>query len=204
MKPSLDQYEQSCATWKRWYKGIGYTLSHHGISECQEEGIWCFYIHLLEEMFINPDDFSKFDREPVLKKLGSDSIYETYDYYDVPDYGFHGGITFYDRTFYVSKDGKKYKSLKIGCDYNHLWDAESGYWQSLENVDYDCKSLIDKLVMAIPQKIRCGYSGKVGMPEEFYEAKNGLFIHKSYQQKLLEDGWDNYLPKQHGLDNDSK
>ena len=195
MKPSYEEYLKSSARWMRTHKGINYELSHFGVSEYKPEGSWCWYIHLYENMFINPEDFARFDREPELRELSPGSVWETYPYSDVPDYGFHGGITFYDRDTFVAKDGQRYKHIKMGCDYNHLWDEESGYWQGLTAIERDAQKYIDGLVEAVAFKIRCGYSGKIDIPENFYEAENGAQVHKTQEEKLRADGYEKWLPK---------
>lgn len=195
--PSLEQYQSGSTTWKREYKGVSYTLSHHGISDYSPQGTWCFYVFVTSNMFINDADFALFDREAELTELYG-SYRENYDYYSVPDYGFHGGITWYSKERFIDKEGKEQTSLKIGCDYAHLWDRESGYWQGLDDIDRDVKALIDKLVEAHPVKLRCGYCGKLDNPDQFYTAKNGAIVHKSQIEKIKEnDGlWEHWQPKE--------
>ncbi len=188
--PTLEQYHQGATTWKREHKGVSYTLSHHGISDYSPQGTWCFYIFINSNMFVNDADFSCFDRPAEIKQMGAGTYWETYNYWDVPDFGFHGGITWYSKDRFVDKEGKEQSSIKIGCDYDHLWDRESGYWQGLDDVERDAKALIDKLVEAHPVKLRCHYSGKLDAPEQFYTAKNGAVVHKSQIEILKEsDAW---------------
>jgi len=195
MKPELKDYQSGATTWKREYKGIMYTLSHNGISDYRPEGTWCFYIHLNDNLFINPDDFKLFDREPEKKERSFGSYGETYDYHSVPDYGFHGGITYYSTDSFMDKNGEQRKSLKIGCDYAHLWDEEGGYWQGLNDVDHDAKILIDELVSHHPVKLRCQYSGLIDVPDNFYKARNGNMVHKSKLTEFSEDKWPTWLPE---------
>lgn len=194
MKPTLEQYEKSSAQWRGSHKGVSYLLSHHGISDYQREGTWCYYIFVNSDMFINSDDFLKFDLEPKIIDLYG-SFMESFDYYDIPDYGFHGGITWYSKEYFINKEGKKQTSIKIGCDYGHLWDSESGYWQGLENVRRDCENMIDKFVENHPVKTRCIYSGKLDIPEQFYKAENGALVHKSNLENLQKDGDSRWLPE---------
>lgn len=193
--PTLEQYrEASNVTWRREHSGITYSASHHGISSYSPKGTWCFYIHLLEEQFQRPEDFALFDREPELTDSFG-SFRERYDYDSVPDHGFHGGVTFYERNFYPDKKtGEPRKALKIGCDYAHLWDQEEGFWQGLEDVADEAKALIDKLVSAYPMMERCGYSGKYDTPDQFYTAGNGTRVHVSQAEKFSEDHWPMWLP----------
>lgn len=194
-KPTKEEYEKSSATWVGEHLGVRYSMNHHGVSDYSPEGTWCFYIHLFEPMFLSDADFALFDREPQIREMLSGSAWETYDYGDVPDYGFHGGITFYERTSYVAKDGTRQKALKIGCDYAHSWDRDSGYYEGLREVEMDAKQLIEKLVVAHPVKTKCKYSGMMDKPEEFYKARNGAIVHKSQLSKFNEQEWPMWLPE---------
>ncbi len=192
--PSLEQYRSGATTWKKSHNGIDYLLSHHGVSEYSPQGTWCFYIFLHDNLFVNQDDFKIFDREPRLVEFSGRFI-ETYDYDSVPDYGFHGGITWYSVEHFVDRDGTKRKSLKIGCDYAHLWDREGGFSDGLDEVEMDAKRLIEKLVEQHPIKRRCAYSGQLDIPEMFYEAQNGNWVHKT-QADNLPGGWVLWRPKE--------
>jgi hypothetical protein len=192
--PTLDQYRQGATTWKREHKGVGYTLSHHGVSSYSPQGTWCFYIHLLEEQFQRPEDFARFDREPEVREFAG-TYREHYPCEDVPDYGFHGGITWYSRkTYRGRRSGEPLKALKIGCDYAHLWDQEGGYWQGLDDVEADAHKLIDALTAAVPLKERCAYSGVYDLPDQFYTARNGNRVHRSNAGKFSEASWSGWLP----------
>lgn len=194
--PTHEQYLKSAAVWRGEHKGVSYTLSHHGASDYSRAGTWCFYIHLTEEIFLSPKSFAAFDREPEVKQMtGAGSYYETYDYWSVPDHGFHGGITFYERTTYFGKfDGLPKKALKIGCDYAHSWDRDGGFWEGKDEVERDAKRLIDKLVIDHPVKSRCSYSGILDAPEAFYTARNGSLVHHSQAGKFSESEWPTWLP----------
>jgi hypothetical protein len=174
-------------------EGIRYKLSHHGVSDYSPQGTWCFYVYLREEQFVSADDFARFDREPVVKEFAG-SHRQSYDYFDVPDHGFHGGITWYERTVQITKSGAPTKVLEIGCDYNHSWDRDEGYWQGLDDVERDAKALIDALVADVPMKDRCAYSGKYDLPCAFYTARNGSRIHISQLAKFSETEWPMWLP----------
>jgi len=190
--PTLEQLRQGATAWKREHKGVSYTLSHHGVSDYSPQGTWCFYIHLLEPQFQRPEDFALFDREPEVREFAG-SHREHYPYDDVPDYGFHGGIAWYSRETFIDRDGSRRKALKIGCDYAHLWDQEGGYWQGLDDVEADAKRLINALVAQVPMKLRCGYSGKLDMPDQFYTARNGVLVHLSHEDKFTEAEWPTWM-----------
>lgn len=204
--PTHEEYLKSAAVWRGEHNGVSYSLSHHGVSDYSPDGTWCFYIHLTEEIFLSPESFAAFDREPEVKKMGGlESYYETYDYWSVPDHGFHGGITFYERTTYVGKfDGLPKKALKIGCDYAHSWDRDGGYWEGKNDVERDAKRLIEKLVIDYPVKARCGYSGVLDEPGAFYTARNGSRVHRSQADKFSETEWPMWLPAEEAAVSDDK
>ncbi len=154
--PTLEQYRTCAAKWRGEHKGVHYELSHHGISNYSPKGTWCFYIFFSEEMFLNAADFAKYNLEPTISEW-NDSFRENFDYYTIPDHGFHGGITYYSKDTYVSRDGKRYIQVKAGCDYAHLWDSESGFWEGKDEVENDAKKFIDAFTEVTPMKKRCGY-----------------------------------------------
>lgn len=147
-------------------------------------------------MFLNDESFARFDREPEIRELTSGSFWETHDYHDVPDYGFHGGITWYSRDIGINKfTGKPEKFLKIGCDYNHLWDREGGYSDDLDSVERDAKRLIESLIEAHPIKTKCDYCGVLDKPENFYVSRNGRNIHNSQKDKFTPEHWPDWMPE---------
>lgn len=194
--PTKKEYEEGSATWSGKYMGVSYSLNHHGISKYSPQGTWCSYIVLQENLFIDDKHFKVFDVEPEITELSPGSFWETYNYWDLPDLGLHGGITFYERTTHLNKHtGKHIKQLKIGCDYAHSWDRDSEYWQGKEQVEEDIKAVIRDLVRQYPVKHSCGYCGILDIPENFYTAKNGSLVHKSKQSKFTEDHWPMWMEK---------
>jgi len=196
MKPTLEEMRSGSTVWSRTYRNVRYNLSHHGISEYSPEGTWCYYIFLTPDIFQNPQHFILFDKEPEIKEGfgGSDKLWLTYDYYDIPDLNFHGGVTWYSKEPYFDRvSGKQCYAIKIGCDYGHSWDRDSGYWQGMNDVDRDAKRSIDILADAYPIMERCAYSGKLDMPENFYVAKHGGMVHNSLAG-TFDEGWHAWEP----------
>lgn len=55
---------------------------------------------------------------------------------------------------------KTYDASKIGCDYNHLWDEEMGYPDTLSSVKNDAEGTVNEfLEQNTDFHIRCSYSG---------------------------------------------
>lgn len=189
--PTLEQYRKSGASWSGEHRGVGYKLSHHGISDYSPEGTWCYYLFLRPDMFQRAEDFALFDKPAEVKPSpGTDKFWETHDYDAIPDLDFHGGVTWYSKEPYMDRfTGERRECLKIGCDYAHAWDRDEGYWQGLEDVERDAKHSIDILVDQFPMNERCRWSGIMAVPEEFYTAVNGAKVHKSQLGKIDHELW---------------
>ena len=68
----------------------------------------------------------------------------------IHDLHFSGGITLeHERIIYHKGRDKPFRALKLGSDYQHLWDIETDYGSPLEGVDCrilsDAQLLIDDL-----------------------------------------------------------
>lgn len=194
-KPTLDDLLKSAARWTGEHNGIRYELSWHGQSEYNPEGTWCYYIHLSSEQF-SVDDWSQLRLTREDKTLLGESWHRCYDYHKFPDLDAHGGWTFGEMDTYLGRDGIEHEHIKVGCDYSHLWDRESGFWQGREDIERDAKHSIDLLCEMFPRRRpRCAYSGKYDDPEHFYKARNGATVHKSQLNKFSPDHWPMWLPE---------
>jgi hypothetical protein len=193
-KPSLEDFLQSSARWIGDHKGIRYELSWHGLSEYNEQGTWCWYLHLFSEQF-NANDWAKLRLDREDKQMLGPNWHRHYNYDGFPDLDAHGGWTFGELDIYLGKDGKEYEHVKIGCDYAHLWDRENGYWQGREAIEQDAKRSIDLLCEMFPaRRQRCGYSGKYDDLENFYTARNGKLIHNSHRGEFSDEHWPQWQP----------
>lgn len=140
-----------------------------------------------------PDKHVRLERED--KQLLGPNWHRHYNYDGFPDLDAHGGWTFGELDIYLGKDGKEYEHVKIGCDYAHLWDRESGYWHDREAIEQDAKRSIDLLCEMFPaRRQRCGYSGKYDDPENFYTARNGKLIHNSHRGEFSDENWPQWQP----------
>lgn len=195
MKPTLEEYRTGCTTWNFSYKGTRYKVAHHGVSDYNREGTWCFYVFFNSKMFQSKDDWALFDVKPVIKPYSGDKFWEHVPYDDIPEFNWHGGATFAKIHQVLDKfTGEYYPVLEVGCDYAHLWDEERGYPDTLESVKCDAFRVIDELHMRYPQNEICAYSGMIDHPSQFYTAKNGVMVHKSMEEKIRENKWENWLP----------
>lgn len=93
---------------------------------------WTYYLYLFERYIPTPL-FESIWLKPKDTKFN----FLSYDYYNAPllnEIPMHGGITYY------AKHGEgKHRSVKIGCDYAHIWDREHGPY-SLQSVIYEAES----------------------------------------------------------------
>lgn len=202
MKPTLEQYQmRNCnSSWFDTHLGIQYEITHHSISEYNEQGIWCYYVHLIKENFQNIEDFNSLDLPILYHENKTDNFKYFYDYFSM-DLDFHGGITHYSKKHrFIGKTGEYDYSLKIGCDYNHLWDQESNFYEGYHHIVSDAKRTIDDIASKYPLNIRCGYTGEWDAPENFYKAKNGTMVLKTAIDKLPKE-WDSWFPEEGEIDN---
>lgn len=134
------------------YKGthlnVNFEIVHWGLAQKNQpaannnKGRWNFYIYLLESELTN---FNDFWIEPEIKEFSpSGTKYISYDYYASPLYSadFHGGITFWEGLNNLIPGCR---SIKVGCDYSHLFDQERGYDYELSDVLQDCTTTIEQL-----------------------------------------------------------
>lgn len=190
MIPSHEDFLAASCKWHGEHKGIRYELNWHGRSDYSPQGTWCWYIMVTSEQFYTEDWLKlRLDKKDA-QMFGGGSWHRHWSYDSFPDLDAHGGWTWGEQSTYLGRDGKEHEHVKVGCDYQHLWDRERGYPDSRSSVEFDVKQSIDKLVAMFPKRReRCGYSGMHDDSEQFYTAKNGARVHKSQQDKLRNDGW---------------
>lgn len=192
MKPTYDEIlNGGTIQWRSTYKNVNILLAFHGYckkygdSLFDSPGTWCYYL-LLDEMMFYQQDWDALYLEPEVTDWGL-----RYHYENLPDFDFHGGITFYEVDKYYNRKEKMYlNTIKVGCDYAHLWDSEAGYPDTYDTVLYDAKNTVDRLLEHFPNvRWKCGWSGIWDVPENFYIAKNGMTVHNSQKDKIEYEQW---------------
>lgn len=196
MTPTYEEMLEGTTQWRKEYKGIAYLLSHHGYREKDDDlfmephpGIWCYYLLITEDMFPHRwEDFSC----GTLDVVSSGRVYKTPSRL-FEDCDFYGGITYSEDVLTWDNNSGSYKrSVKIGCDYNHSWDRDYGYYNGYSCVESDAKKTIDKFLEQNPDGYkRCKYSGVWGPEEDFYQSVGGWWVHNSRESDISED-WDNW------------
>lgn len=144
------------------HKGIQFLISHHGVSDHQPDGIWCYYILVHEDQL--PEEYKALF---ILPPVFDDKKRLSHDYMGsmLNDFDWHHGITYYSKE--GGADGEPVM-IKIGCDYNHYWDEGSSY--SEITLEYDVKNSIEKMLEAFPEiMVRSRYYGG------YFKASEGEF-----------------------------
>jgi hypothetical protein len=97
----------------------GEGCEHHN----EGRGIFNYYLYIPEKHFKNV--FEELWIEDKIYKITESSPERiSHDYYNIEaiDYmDLHGGCTFYQKLGHTAG----HRTIKVGCDYNHLWDMES-------------------------------------------------------------------------------
>lgn len=157
------------------YRGISWSIHRSKTSDymkqsSQKDFDWCHYI-ILDLDQIPEESREQFWLSPKPEEMSvSKRKYVRYDYYDsiISSLELHGGCTFYEKTSGI--DGSP-RVVKIGCDYQHLWDDGQDY--SVNSVLFEAKETIDSLHTLIPGiGIHCwhGYCG-----EPFHKEAKGIY-----------------------------
>lgn len=139
--------------------GLAYLISFWGEGRMNDgRGMWNYYVTIVEDQ-LSPEDWAKVWL-PVTSKWKRSSGHEdpSYNEYSsiLSDGDFHGGITFYEKRAQV--DGTR-RSVKVGCDYGHIWDEDVGYNYDLEYVHRDALNTCAKLAKILNPLARCTWSG---------------------------------------------
>lgn len=134
----------------KWYgshRGVSFEVSQHDLEGAiRSGGIWCYYLYIMEKRA--PKSFENefwLARSPPRAPGAWDDRMAVYPYMSASFAGvyWHGGITFYEK--WAGFDGSM-RSVKIGCDYNHLWD-EGGYYDE-SSVASDARRTVDELIQS--------------------------------------------------------
>jgi len=133
------------------HKGVNWEINH--IERSYGEW-WTYYIFLRKDR-MKPEEFKLFNAPLETYDLGGKKR-KIYGYSKIPDIDLHCGCTFYEKN---KDDDLGYFYLKIGCDYNHIWDEEKGY--CLEDIIADVKKSIDNFLSRFSYKRWCGNCGAI-------------------------------------------
>lgn len=119
-----------------------------------EEGTYCYYVYVWEDMLPAGVFDAEFWLPPVVSELGGRKR-TTHNYMTAPfaEAGWNYGITFYEKLGGI--DGEP-RGVKLGCDYAHAWDS---HFYRLDDVVSDAKRTVDRLRAMYPFLRRCSWNG---------------------------------------------
>jgi hypothetical protein len=136
-------------TWTRNHRDVSYEVVYWGHGRQgrgrEPRGNWNYYLVLPERRWA-PEDFAAFVRPRNDWRLGPDTPLRTsWDYLVGPiaELDWAGGITFYEVVGEAPN-----RAVRAGCDYDHAWNDDMGYWGEHDGVDYDARRCIDSLLTA--------------------------------------------------------
>lgn len=139
-------------------EGIRYEVSNHRIrkDDYRPDGTWCYYLIIFEDQ-VSPEVWDEIwledkPNETHYKSLGR----YIHDYYasSLSSLDWHGGITYYEKNVDYNT-GKR--SIKVGCDYAHLWDEGNFYDENC--VRYDALKTCAEFAERYKTKVKCGWNG---------------------------------------------
>lgn len=138
------------------YKGVAFEIArHNGGGTDDPHPCWCFYL------FIHEDSVPAEHADKIFLPLVTEKYGPQYNYMgdglilNKLD-GWNGGITYYDVEQWRGK-----RCVRVGCDYDHLWDHENRWPYDVSRLLYDTHKTIDSLIETCPWLLmRCNWNGK--------------------------------------------
>lgn len=159
-------------------EGFAYEIKHWGKGTiCNGKGMWNYYI-TIPEMQVTPEMFKKLWLEPESFRRDI----PLYNYFDTifASAHWHGGVTYYEKKIQADSN---HRSVKIGCDYGHLWDEECNYDYDINDVLYDVMNTSKDLAQLLaPINIWCSWSGF------WFESKFDMGNNERYQNTISPSG----------------
>lgn len=145
--------------WKGTYRGVDFEINHFRVIpnsiEPTNKNCWTHYIYL--HLYRIPERYNPASFWLKGKKHGRHIIYEYNKHPIISRLEWHGGCTWYSKE--SGFDGAQ-KVIKIGCDYQHLWDKNQYY--DLEYVKSEVEKTINSFLNYIPDYIYWScYNGKI-------------------------------------------
>lgn len=134
----------------------------------QNKWAWTFYLFLWIDRI--PENAESYWLEG--KKVYNRISYDYYGHGVLSSIEWHGGITWYSKE--SGFDGEK-RVIKVGCDFQHLYDHEHGDYE-LGTVVREAKEAIESFRAMVPgYRYWCRYDGKLHDPKDVVIAKDGSY-----------------------------
>jgi len=135
LKPDRELYREN-------YRGIDIEVSRAwgGPSSLFKE-VWCFYLNLLVEQF--QERYHADLWRPIINLYDGSVVQPCAECLKSLDW--HSDMTFYSRN---SAPEEPFRSIKAGCDYQHMGDEGRTY--TADRVMHDAKRCVDSLLNKFP------------------------------------------------------
>ena len=165
--------------WFGIYRGVAFEINNF-ITEAVRDIIpekenWTYYLRLQLDRIPKESDPKSYWLEPQKDEKFGRTSYKYYQH-QMADLNWHGGMTWYSKETGIDDTPK---SIKIGCDYQHIWDE--GVFYNIDFVTRDVQNTIDDFLLLVPNyKYRCGGNGKLYKLSEGIVQKNGRFSSEEY------------------------
>ena len=133
------------------YRKIAFEISE----PTEEYNFYNYYIYIVLDFIQDEEMADDLWLEPVDGTIIPERPRKMYPYLENPllsSLDFHGGITFYSKYF----DSQDRRQIKIGCDYNHLFDQDRYYNQSevLEEVKNTIDDFLSQVNYELPDYLK--------------------------------------------------
>jgi hypothetical protein len=162
----------NCSVWRDTYLDLAFEIKHHSLEQNNGKGIWNYYV-VIPDTALSPEDFAKLWLDPEGSYTATYELtYYLTDKLPIAKCAWHGGITFYEKIIHPDT---KFRAVKIGCDYNHLFDSEDGFPYNLEVVTSNVIRTIDQIASELRLKRRDPWSGVWDYPENMVDHAGYLY-----------------------------
>ena len=177
---------KSKTVWNDEYRGISYEIQKFDAYNGKDA--WTFYLYIPLDAI--PED--RRERFWLAPKKVENSKMIIYNYYDEPlinNIEWHCGCTWYSKH---GMDGSP-RIIKIGCDYQHLWD--DGHRYTAEGIEMEVKQAIDSFLAMMPDMLRrCQWDGRY-VPESEGSLHDDIW-YSNEGFKLMEESCKQWREKQ--------
>ena len=154
--------------WSGYIKGISIQIVKWQDVR-SEKPIWNSY------MIINKDTLGDRFKEIVCKAKKYGKRY-SFDYWKLGQFDMHCGLSFYEKIF---NEVGKVVAIKVGCDYNHLWDEDCPAYY--EYVLQELTQSVEYFINYYPDyKVWCSGNGNYYKPSQGTFGDDGYFRSNEY------------------------
>ena len=166
--------------WFGEYLGVRFEINHWETppNEFEPNGRdhWTYYLIIELDKIPEDNDRESYWLEPQKDDKFSWTSYEYYNHPVLANLDWHGGPTWYSKEAGIDNTPRV---IKIGCDYQHLWDEGMTY--NVDMVQGDVKRSIECFITAVPDyKYRCMGNGKLYSITEGLLTESGRFASEEY------------------------